>query len=149
MKYLFVALTLALTFSCKKKEQEQQAEKDEATIVQYIADHSLNAIATGSGLYYTMDVVGSGSGCNSSSTVKVAYQGYYTNGSVFDESSQAGITFGLQSVIQGWTEGIPYFKVGGSGKLLIPSTLAYGANGSGSVPPNSVLIFNIELIEVL
>lgn len=149
MKYLFVALTIVLSFSCKKKELEKQAETDEAIIVQYIADNSLNAIGTGSGLYYTIDVVGSGAGCNSNSTVKVAYQGYYTSGSVFDESSQAGITFGLQNVIQGWTEGIPYFKVGGSGKLLIPSALAYGANGSGSVPPNSVLIFNIELIEVL
>jgi FKBP-type peptidyl-prolyl cis-trans isomerase len=55
----------------------------------------------------------------------------------------------LQNVILGWTEGIPYFKEGGSGKLLIPSALAYGPNGTTGIPPNSVLIFEIELIEVI
>ena len=149
MKFLFPILIIITVFSCKKEDPAKQAEIDKAIIVDYISANNLNASATGSGLYYTIDVVGSGASCNSSSTVKVAYRGYYTDGSVFDESSLAGITFNLQSVIQGWTEGIPYFKVGGSGKLLIPSALAYGDKGSGSVPPNSVLIFDIELIEVL
>lgn len=149
MKYFFAVLIIAVSLSCKKKDAKKQADVDEGIITQYISDNNLNATATGSGLYYIMDVTGSGAACNSNSTVKVAYQGYFTDGSVFDESSQAGITFGLQSVIKGWTEGIPYFKVGGSGKLLIPSALGYGTQGSGSIPPNSVLIFNIELIEVL
>jgi len=118
-------------------------------IVQYISDNNLTATATGTGLYYTIDVVGSGASPNVNSDVIVAYQGYYTDGTIFDESLQTGIEFNLQGVIQGWTEGIPYFRVGGSGKLLIPSALAYGTQGSGSVPPNSVLIFNIDLIEVL
>ena len=149
MKYLIIPFVLFLSLSCKKNDPEKQAKADEVTITQYIADHSLNATATGTGLYYTMDVVGSGASCNSNSTVRVAYRGYLTDGSVFDESSQTGITFGLQNVIQGWTEGIPYFKVGGKGKLLIPSALGYGEKGSGSIPPNSVLIFDIELLEVL
>tara|TARA_R110002072_G_scaffold303010_1_gene491302 strand:- start:6174 stop:6623 length:450 start_codon:yes stop_codon:yes gene_type:complete len=149
MKYFFAIFIIVISFSCKKKKIEKQAETDEAIIVQYINDNNLTATATGTGLYYTMDVVGSGASPNVNSDVRVAYQGFYTDGSVFDESLQTGIIFNLQQVIQGWTEGIPYFKVGGSGKLLIPSALAYGTNGSGSVPPNSVLIFNIELIEVL
>jgi len=79
----------------------------------------------------------------------VAYTGYYTNGEIFDGSNAQGITFNLNGVIDGWRIGIPYFKEGGSGKLLIPSALGYGPNGGGSVPANSVLIFDIELIEVL
>ncbi len=149
MKYFLPILLVSLAFSsCGKKKAAKQAALDETIIQQYIADNNLSATATGSGLYYVIDAQGSGSGCSSSSTVKVAYSGYFTDGVVFDQSSAAGIEFPLQGVIQGWTEGIPYFKEGGTGKLLLPSSLAYGRNGSGSIPPNSVLIFDIELIEV-
>lgn len=150
MKFLFALLALTmLTASCKKKKEEDQAKKDEETIQKYITDHSLNATATGSGLYYIIDNQGTGASCNSNSNVKVSYQGYYTNGEVFDQSSTAGISFNLQNVIKGWTEGIPYFKEGGQGKLLIPSALGYGANGNGSIPGNTVLVFDVKLIQVL
>ena len=150
MKYFFPIVLIALIFSsCAKKKAEEQAAIDDEIIQQYISDNNLNAIPTGSGLYYVIDEPGLGSPCISSSTVKVAYTGYYTYGGVFDQSSAQGVVFSLQGVIEGWTEGIPYFKEGGSGKLLIPSALAYGSSGSGSVPPNSVLIFDIELLEVL
>lgn len=140
-------LTLvAFTFlACKKKET--QAEKDEKEIQAYISDHNLNATATGSGLYVVIDNLGSGAGCNSYSDVKVKYTGYLTNGTQFDQST-AGITINLQQVIKGWTEGIPHFKEGGSGKLLIPSALGYGSQSTGSIPANSVLIFDVELVEV-
>jgi FKBP-type peptidyl-prolyl cis-trans isomerase FkpA len=150
MKYVLplLLITFALS-SCAKKKAEEQAAKDEEIIQQYIADNNLNAVATGSGLYYVIDDQGTGASCNSNSTVKVAYTGYFTYGGIFDQSSAQGVVFPLQSVIQGWTEGIPYFNEGGSGKLLIPSALGYGPSGSGSIPPNAVLIFDIELIEVL
>ena len=150
MKYFLplLLITFALS-SCAKKKAEEQATQDEEIIQQYIADNNLNAVATGSGLYYTIDSQGTGATCNSNSTVKVAYTGYFTDGDIFDQSSTQGVVFPLQGVIQGWTEGIPYFTEGGSGKLLIPSALGYGPNGSGSIPPNTVLIFDIELIEVL
>lgn len=144
--FLFVAFAL---LSCKKTTSTEQAKIDEDNIVKYIADHNLTATATGSGLYYVIDEVGTGASCTSSSTVTVKYKGYYTDGSVFDESGASGATFGLQQVIKGWTEGIPYFKEGGKGVLLIPSALGYGADGSGSIPKNSVLIFDIELLDVL
>lgn len=150
MKYLIPILLLAFaTISCGKKKAAEQAIVDENIIAQYISDNNLNAVATGSGLYYVIDSQGNGATCNANSTVKVAYSGYLTNGSLFDESSAEGIVFPLNGVIEGWTEGIPYFKEGGSGKLLIPSALAYGRNGSGSIPPNTVLIFDVELIDVL
>ena len=147
MMLLFLSLILFL--SCAKKKATEQAETDEHIIQNYIATHNLNAIATGSGLYYVIDELGTGDECNETSTVTVAYKGYLTNGTVFDESTEAGVTFGLQQVIQGWTEGIPYFKEGGVGKLLIPSALGYGKDKVGSIPKNSVLIFDVKLIEVL
>ena len=67
------------------------------------------------------------------------------NESVFD--SNDGLTISLQSVIQGWTEGIPLYWVGGSGTLLFPSDLGYGPAGNGpDIPGDSVLIFEIELL---
>lgn len=149
MKYFLPLLFAAFALSsCAKKKAEEQAAKDDEIIQQFISDNNLNAVATGSGLYYVIDTPGLGLSCNSSSTVTVAYTGYYTHGGVFDQSSAQGVTFSLQGVIAGWTEGIPYFNEGGSGKLLVPSALAYGKNGSGSVPPNAVLIFDVELLQV-
>ena len=142
---ILVALVCFSQLSCKKKET--QAEKDAKEIQNYIADHNLNATATGSGLYVVVNSLGTGAGCNSHSDVKVKYTGYLTNGSQFDQSTD-GITINLQQVIKGWTEGIPHFKEGGSGKLLIPSALGYGDQSTGSIPANSVLIFDVELVEV-
>ncbi len=145
---IFLFSILLIVSSCKKKDQKDQAQIDEGIITKYITDHNLTATATGTGLYYVLETIGTGVKPNSSSQVKVAYKGYFVDGSVFDQSAASGITFGLQSVIKGWTEGIPYFKKGGTGKLLIPSALAYGPNGSNGIPPNSVLIFDIHLIDV-
>ena len=150
MKLIFTLLPVLFVFlACKKVTSTEQAKIDEDIIVKYIADNNLNATATGSGLYYVIQEPGTGAGCNENSDVKVAYKGYFTSGEVFDQSAAAGITFSLKQVIQGWTEGIPKFKEGGKGILLIPSALGYGTNSSGSVPANSVLIFDIELIDVL
>jgi FKBP-type peptidyl-prolyl cis-trans isomerase FkpA len=150
MKHFFALGILGLfvlsSLGCKKKES--QAEKDEAIIVEYIEANGISATATGSGLYYVIEQQGTGPSCNAFSDVKVSYTGYLTNGVVFDQST-AGITINLQQVIKGWTEGIPYFKEGGSGKLFIPSELGYGSQQVGNIPANSVLIFDVELIEVL
>lgn len=150
MRVLLTLLFVSLIFSsCAKKKAEEQAAADKTIIKNYIAANSLLANESETGLHYVIDLPGLGASCNSFSTVRVAYKGYLTNGTVFDESSEDGITFGLQSVIKGWTEGIPFFKEGGEGILLIPSALGYGANAVGTIPANSVLIFDVKLIEVL
>ncbi len=151
MKSVFLFLSIILIFiSCKKEDNtSQQAETDEKIIQQYITDHNLNAVATGSGLYYVIENPGTGAQPNANSDVKVVYAGYFTDGNQFDSSSPLGATFNLQNVIKGWTEGIPYFREGGNGKLLIPSALGYGSSGSGNIPPNTVLIFDVALIDVL
>ncbi len=145
---LLAMLTLVLG-SCKKpKTSEEQAREDEETIVAYIADNNLNAQPTGSGLYYVIENPGNNVQPNSNSTVTVEYRGFLTDGTVFDQSPAGGSTFSLGGVIPGWQEGIPLFGEGGSGLLLIPSALGYGSESVGDIPANSVLIFDVKLIQV-
>ena len=149
MKYSFLFLVLVLsTLSCKKKDKVDQPAVDEQIITSYISDNNLNAKATGSGLYYVITNPGSGLQPASNSNVTVVYKGTLTNGTVFDQSAAAGATFNLAQVIKGWTEGIPLFKKGGKGTLLIPSALGYGSQATGKIPANSVLIFDISLLDV-
>lgn len=136
-----------LIFEIKLISVEFSAAND-AEIVKYIANNQLNAVKTASGLYYVIDEAGTGKQPTVTSNVTVAYKGYYTNKTVFDQSTSAGVSFNLQQVIKGWTEGIPYFKEGGSGKLLIPATLGYGSYNYNTIPGGSVLIFDVKLISV-
>lgn len=85
--------------------------------------------------------------------VTVNYRGWLANnGTVFDDSldSSSGISFNLQtgSVIQGWVDGVPGMRVGEVRRIFIPSNLAYGEQGTESIPPNSDLIFDVELLEI-
>ena len=126
---------------------DYEAQND-AAILKYINDNNLNATKTASGLYYVINNEGTGERPTSTSNVTVDYKGYFLNGIVFDQSSSAGVSFGLNQVIAGWTEGIPYFKEGGDGILLIPYTLAYGENGNGFIPGYTPLVFDVKLISV-
>jgi len=149
MKHLIILLFTAFLISCQGNDEIVDYDaQNETEIVDYIQNNNLDAEKTSSGLYYVIEELGEGVQPNSNSTVRVSYKGYFTNGSVFDQSDASGISFGLQQVIQGWTEGIQLFKVGGNGKLLIPSRLAYGSNDNRSIPGGSVLIFDIVLLEV-
>lgn len=150
MKYILSALVLTLFISCSKDKNEEidYTAQNEKEISAYVAKNNLIAQRSDSGLYYVIDEPGAGAQPTASSTVTVAYKGYFTNGSVFDQSGSAGATFPLQRVIKGWTEGIPYFKTGGSGILLVPAHLGYGSNDSGPIPGGSVLVFDVKLIKV-
>lgn len=150
MKNLLIVFTaLTLFISCSKDNSSvDYSAKNEQEIKDYIAKNNLTAQRTASGLYYVILNEGTGANPTATSNVTVAYKGYFTNGTVFDQSSAAGISFGLNQVIKGWTEGIPYFKTGGNGILLIPSSLGYGNNTSGPIPGGSVLLFDVKLLSI-
>jgi FKBP-type peptidyl-prolyl cis-trans isomerase len=98
-------------------------------------------------------VVGTGKAVVVTDNVTVHYTGWLaSDGTVFDSSVERGepATFPLNGVIQGWQEGIPGMQVGGKRRLVIPSDLAYGPSGTpdGSIPPNSALVFEVELISI-
>jgi FKBP-type peptidyl-prolyl cis-trans isomerase FkpA len=149
MKRLFFLSLFSSLFifnTCNKNVDSNQL--DEEIILQYISDNNLNAEPTGSGLYYVVNNTGNGDIPDINSVVTVAYKGTLIDGTIFDQSSASGATFPLSNVIQGWQEGIPLFSEGGSGILLIPSALGYGSQGVGSIPANSVLIFEVTLLNV-
>jgi FKBP-type peptidyl-prolyl cis-trans isomerase FkpA len=99
-------------------------------------------------------VVGKGQEAKSGDTVKVHYTGTLTDGSKFDSSKDRNqpfeFTLGQGRVIKGWDQGVVGMKIGGKRKLTIPSTLGYGERGAGAkIPPNSTLLFDIELLEIV
>lgn len=151
MKYSLLALVFTLLISCesdKKSEDIDYMAKNEQDITAYIANNNLEAQKSNSGLYYVINEVGTGAQPTSTSNVTVAYKGYYLNGKIFDQSDAEGISFGLNQVIKGWTEGIPYFKEGGNGILLVPAHLGYGNNDNRGISGGSVLVFDVSLISV-
>jgi FKBP-type peptidyl-prolyl cis-trans isomerase FkpA len=146
-RIIFFLLLLATSYSCKK-DKTDYTETDKQIILDYIASHHLTAKSTSSGLYYVIEKPGSDHHPTIYSTVTVSYTGRLSNDTVFDgTASGSSATFALTSVIAGWQEGIPLFGIGGKGKLLVPSALGYGSSGSYGVPENSVLIFDIELVD--
>lgn len=104
---------------------------------------------TNSGLEIWDVKEGKGSAVEAGGKVKVHYTGWLTNGEIFDSSvvRKEPIEFGLKGLIKGWQEGIPGMKPGGVRRLKIPPELAYGDKAKGKIPANSVLVFEIELLE--
>ena len=149
MKKILLPLITLLFMNCGSEDAvKDYTESNEQEIQAYISAQGLNAEKSATGLYYVINEPGTGNSPTASSDVTVAYKGYFTDGAVFDQSGAEGISFNLNQVISGWTEGITYFNEGGSGILLIPSRLGYGNNGRGSIPGGAVLIFDINLIAV-
>lgn len=105
---------------------------------------------TSSGLQYEVLKEGTGKSPKSTDNVKCHYEGRFIDGTVFDSSYKRGTpaVFALNQVIRGWTEGLQLMKEGAKYRFTIPYQLGYGPYGTSGIPPYSVLIFDVELIEV-
>jgi FKBP-type peptidyl-prolyl cis-trans isomerase len=137
-------------FAKKAEADKIEAEKQKVAKEKALKEFE-NAATTASGLKYIVLQQGSGNKPVATSNVKVHYTGMFLDGKVFDSSVQRGetIDFGLNQVIQGWTEGVQLMAEGSKYKFYIPSKLAYGERGAGGViPPNTDLIFEVELIKI-
>lgn len=148
---LFLALAGLLTTACKKED----TRSDQEIIQEYISNTGAqNVQQQPSGLYYVpVTTNASGTRATAGRTVSVLYTGRLMDGTVFDASSSHGnvpISFvlGRGQVIKGWDEGIALMRKGEKAELLIPSALGYGSRGAGSIPPNAVLRFEVELTDV-
>ena len=106
---------------------------------------------TPSGLQYEIITEGNGPKPEAADIVRVHYEGALTNGKVFDSSYARGIPveFSLEEVIPGWAEGLQLMNVGSKYRLFIPSNLGYGLQDMGQIPPNSALIFVVELLDII
>ena len=113
---------------------------------------SNTAPSTGGTLVVEDLVVGTGATAAAGDTVTVHYIGTFTNGTKFDSSYDRGTPYvfpvGAGQVIAGWDRGVPGMKVGGKRRLTIPPDLAYGSQGRGTIPPNTTLVFEIDLLSI-
>jgi len=138
-----IALICLVAVGCKKGESPE-------TLEQYITRANLTSTVTkdSRGFYYQILTPGTGATPTLSSKVTVFYKGTLTNGNIFDQTNANPVTFGLNQLILGWQYGIPLVKAGGRVMLYLPPSLGYGSQTTGSIPANSVLIFDITLQSV-
>lgn len=155
MKAIAVAIILALGTWGLAQEKEKKAEGDKKPEGKAAEKKEKSKkVTTVSGLQYEELVVGTGASPKTGQKVSVHYTGWLTNGKKFDSSVDRGqpfeFTLGRAEVIKGWDEGVASMKVGGKRKLTIPPELAYGDRnvGNGLIPPNSTLIFDVELLGI-
>ena len=176
MKKRILAVCLLLLFGCKNNHNESSSdstnqvgntsqenelnlsdsndlniEKNETKIKE--EQMTQNEITTASGLKYVDIVIGDGELPSVGDKVKVHYTGTLLDGTKFDSSRDRNKPFefplGAGRVIKGWDEGLATMKVGGQRKLIIPPDLGYGSRAAGKIPPNSTLVFDVELLEVI
>jgi FKBP-type peptidyl-prolyl cis-trans isomerase FkpA len=169
MKKLLIVSTLALVLSsCLKNKDDdgtQQCTYDACvvkapaseiqSVQDYLSANNLTATQHCSGLFYSIESEGSGATPAACSYVSVKYVGKFTNGNIFDQTTGSNVaTFYLSEVIRGWTNAVPLIKAGGKIRLYIPPSLGYGSvdrkdsNGNVVIPANSILIFDVELLQV-
>jgi len=142
----------------KKMQAAQQAETEAAGADNKVAGEKFLAEnktkegvqTTESGLQYKVLTMGEGAKPVATDTVKVHYRGTLLDGTEFDSSYARNepISFGLNRVIPGWTEGVQLMSVGSKYMFYIAPELGYGAGGGGPIPPNSTLIFEVELLDI-
>jgi len=153
---LFSALIIS---GCNKNEDpyaEYTPEREATLIKDWLAQMVTNKKdidTTSTGIFYIVEKEGTGETVKSGNTVKVKYTGMFLDGTIFDASAYHGdgtMTYVHKTdpLIKGWEEGIEVMRKGGIAAFLVPSAKGYGTVGAGSIPPNTPLIFIIEVIEI-
>ena len=141
----------------QRRMEAERAEKGRSAKAdgeKFLAENAKKdgVVTTKSGLQYTVLREGTGRRPTAKDAVKCHYEGFLTDGTVFDSSIQRGepATFGLQQVIAGWTEGLQLMQEGAKYRFFIPYMLGYGEGGAGQmIPPYAALIFDVELLEIV
>ena len=141
---LTVAILLMLgIFSQMSCSKSSASEKDQMT--GYAAKNNITYVSDPSGVLYQIITAGNSNKPRLTSTITVTYTGKLMNDQTFDSGT---ITFPLNNLIPGWQIALPLIGEGGQIKILIPSSLGYGSNGSGEIPGNSPLYFDVSLLKV-
>ena len=131
--------------TCTPKTPASEAAQMQA----YCAGNGITPTIHSSGLFYQIMSPGSGAAATTTSTIYITYVGKLADGTVFDQQNNSSMTgWQLSQLIEGWRVGIPLIQKGGEIKLVVPSSMAYGCSGYGSIPGNSILFFDITLVNV-
>ena len=149
----FFSLVATLGFA---QGNPSQKYVDDKVLVEFFSDNKIKATRTPSGLYYVITKKGSGENAKPGQNVSMKYLGTFLDGKKFDANVDANFnctrpfTFplGMGRVIKGWDEGVQLLNEGCRATLYIPSGLAYGASGGGPIPPNSILVFDVEVVSI-
>jgi FKBP-type peptidyl-prolyl cis-trans isomerase len=152
-KFRLLLAVLPFTFvsSCLKDKScsTKSADSEIPQIQAFAANNGITTTAHSSGLHYQILNQGSGSSATPNSKIVITYTGKLMNGHVFDEELTPNAeAWTLSGLIQGWIIGIPLIQEGGHIKLIVPSSMAYGCSGYGSIPGNTILFFDINLVDV-
>jgi FKBP-type peptidyl-prolyl cis-trans isomerase len=139
MKYFYILCLATLYIACG-------TEVDDLSVEEYITVNNLTTKELDKGVHIVINNGGNEKKPNINSKVKVNYEGRLTNGILFDSGSN--VEFQLAGLIEGWRIGLKEIGEGGSCKLIIPPNAGYGDRAVGIIPPNSVLVFDMDLIEV-
>jgi FKBP-type peptidyl-prolyl cis-trans isomerase FkpA len=148
MKYFTFALITLFLVGCKTYSEEDKTEFDKK-IEKFIAKSDIKYERSESGLYYFIENVGEGDLIKFNDEVSFTYTGKLLNGKTFDGMhKRTPVTYAVSKLIEGWKEAFMYLKKGGKVKLIIPPTLGYGDHDLPDIPPHSILVFDIEIIDV-
>lgn len=156
--FSIMAFAVILLAACKKSDKcgyttttAVASSAEISNLKSWLDANSLPYTQHSSGVFYKVNAQGSGATPGVCSGVTVKYVGRLQNGTGFDSSYKnypSGITFTLGELIPGWQIGIPLVQKGGSIILYVPPSLGYGSRANGAIPANSVLVFNIDLVDV-
>lgn len=163
LKFCFKMEKIQSKSDVEKAQAEMQKKQDEANAVRmqeeksiidkYVADNNITTTPTASGLYFMEKHKGSGAKVMAGDTVYVKYTGKTLDGKVFDSSDRSPVPvkfqIGVGQVIKGWDEALTMMNVGSKVSLLLPSSIAYGAQGAGEqIPPFTPLLFDVEVYKI-
>ncbi len=132
----------------KNADSLTETKLEQVKISEYIRSGKFDATGNAEGVYYQILQEGKGDQVSITDTIAVHYRGQLLNGMVFDETKEEPAIFPLNRLIKGWQIGLPFCRQGGKIRLLIPSALAYSIRNLDKITPNSILVFEVEVIEI-
>lgn len=146
---LFVLVAMSFISACKKKKNcegvtTKAPDAEITSLRDYLSANSIDTKEDPRGFFYVITDSVYGSKPTVCDNIRIKYKGTLLNGTVFDQSNSA--TFTLSNLIVGWQEALPLIGIGGSIKFYLPPSLGYGNKASGSIPANSNLVFEIDLL---
>lgn len=147
MRFLYLILSLFILASCSTYSDDQLNEFDKE-IKSYLKKESIECNRSSSGLYYKIIEQGEGRNIQFTDVVSFKYKGSLLDGTVFDDHSEEAVEFKVKELIGAWKEIMLELKEGGKAFLVAPPQLGYGTNKLEKIPESSIIVFNLEVIEV-